>query len=115
MVHGKPSPIDLPNKCFFSLPQLGNLLDGVNEIRRSNTPECMGDLAPLSGKSKGLGDGVSVSVCCTGCGIKGAVFETDVNELGNTHVVSMCVQVAFIVAGCTHAVYYKNSEKCTWH
>ena len=35
------------------------------------------------------------------------MFETDVNELGNTNVVSMCVQVTFIVAGCTHAVYYK--------
>ena len=71
MVHGKPSPIDLPNKlCLFSLPQLGNFLNAVNEIRSCNTPGCMGDLAPLSVKSKGLGGGVSVSVCCTGCGIK---------------------------------------------
>ena len=40
-------------------------------------------------------------------GIKGTMFETHVNEPGNTNVVSKCVQVAFIVAGCTHAVYYK--------
>ena len=54
-----------------------------------------------------MGGGVSVSVCCTGCGIKGTMFETHVNGPGNTNVVSKCVQVAFIVAGCTHAVYYK--------
>ena len=108
MAQGKPSPIDLPNKlCFFPLPQLGKFFDSINELRSCNTPGCRGDLAPISVKSLGLGGGVSVSVCCTGCGIKGAMFETHVNGPGNTNVVSKCVQVAFIVAGCTHAVYYK--------
>ena len=108
MAQGKPSPIDLPNKlCFIPLPQLGKFLDAINEMRSCNTPGCRGDLAPISVKSQGLGGGVSVSVCCTGCGIKGTMFETHVNGPGNTNVVSKCVQVAFIVAGCTHAVYYK--------
>ena len=33
-----------------------------------------------------------------------------VHQLGNTNTVSMCVQVAFIIAGIysTHAVYYKT-------
>ena len=108
MAQGKPSPIDLPNKlCFIPLPQLGKCLDSINELRSCNTPGCRGDLAPISVKSQGLGGGVSVSVCCTGCGIKGTMFETHVNGPGNTNVVSKCVQVAFIVAGCTRAVYYK--------
>ena len=46
-------------------------------------------------QSQGFGGGVSVSVCCTGCGINGAMFETHVNEPGNTNAVSKCVQVAF--------------------
>ena len=111
MAQGKPSPIDLPNKLFyFPLPQLGKFFDSINEIRSCNTPGCRGGgggLAPISVKSQGLGGGVSVSACCTGCGIKGAMFETHVNGPGNTNVVSKCVQVAFIVAGCTHMGYYK--------
>ena len=38
------------------------------------------------------------------------VFDTYMmkKQTGNTDTVSMSVQVAFIVAGCTHAVYYKT-------
>ena len=39
------------------------------------------------------------------------VFDTCVkNEKlhGNTNAVGMCVQIAFIIAGSTHAVYYKT-------
>ena len=35
--------------------------------------------------------------------MKGAMFETHVSQCENS---SMCVQVAFIIAGSTHAVYY---------
>ena len=30
------------------------------------------------------------------------------HQLGSTNAVRMCVQVAFIIAGSTHAVYYKT-------
>ena len=39
------------------------------------------------------------------------MFETSIKhegEFGSTNVVKMCVQVAFIIAGSTHAVYYKT-------
>ena len=39
---------------------------------------------------------MSVGICCTGCARQRAMFETNTN---NTNAVSMCVQVAFIVAG----------------
>ena len=109
-VYGKPSPIDLPNKlCFFPLPQLGKFLDTINELRSCNTPGCRGNLAPVSVNSKGLGGCVSVSIICTGCAKQGGMFETSINEPGHTcsNAVSRCVQVAFIVSGCTHAVYHK--------
>ena len=48
---------------------------------------------------------------CDGCIMKGAVFETHsqyMDQLRTTNTIRMCVQVAFIVAGCTHALYYKT-------
>ena len=39
------------------------------------------------------------------------MFEThsaNLQQLGNTNALSMCVQVAFIIAGSTHARYYKT-------
>ena len=111
-VHGKPSPIDLPNKlCFFPLPQLGKLLDTINELRSCNTPGCRGILAPISVKSKGLGGGVSVTICCTGCAKQGGMFETNINVPGHTNAVSMCVQVAHRrwVYSCSLP---QSSEKC---
>ena len=89
---------------FFLLPQLGHFLDAS---RSCNTPGCRGNLTPISVKSKRLGGGISVSICCTGCAMQGAMFHTLISVPGNTYVVSMCVQVAFIVAGCTHKVYSK--------
>ena len=73
MVRGKPSPTDLPNR--LSLPQLGHFLDAINESRSCNTPGCRGNLAPISVKSRG---GISVSICCTGCVMQGAMFDTHI-------------------------------------
>ena len=106
------SPIDLPNVLgFIELPQLGKFLDVVNKIRSCTTPGCKGNLAPVGVKCRGLGGGLAVSYSCDGCALKGAVLETQsnyVHQLGSTNTVSMCVQVAFIIAGSTHAVYYKT-------
>ena len=40
--------------------------------------------------------------------MKGAMFETHVSQCENSNAISICVQVAFIIAGSTHAVYYKT-------
>ena len=103
------SPIDLPNVLgFIELPQLEHFLAAVNTIRSCVTPGCKGNLHPVGVKCRGLGGGISVSCCCDGCGMKGAMFDTHSRQVGNTNTVSMCVQVAFIVAGSTHASYYKT-------
>ena len=58
---------------------------------------------------KGFGGCVYVSCRCDGCGSGGAYFETYRNQPGRTKdIVSICVQVAFIVAGSTHMGYYKT-------
>ena len=36
------------------------------------------------------------------------MFETHVSQCENSNAISMCVQVAFIIAGSTQAVYYKT-------
>ena len=42
-----------------------------------------------------------------GCASKGAVLETYSKHKEGANTISRCVQVAFIIAGCTHAVYHK--------
>ena len=52
-----------------------------------------------------------ITCCCDGCAMNAVVLDTCVkNEKlrGNTNAVGMCVQIAFIIAGSTHAVYYKT-------
>ena len=82
----------------------------MNKVRRCTTPGCDGDMVPVSVNAKRLGGSLSVACCCSGCAQKGAVFETSperVDELGNSSVIGICVQVAFIIAGNTYAGYYK--------
>ena len=84
-------------------------VDVVNKIRSCTTPGCKGNLAPVGVKCLGLGGGLAVSYSCDGCALKGAVFQTMCTNLAvQVHTVSMYVQVAFIIAGSTHAVYYKT-------
>ena len=105
---GKVSPVDLPNRlCFMTLPDLGKFLKLLNEIRHCATPGCKGNVVPVDVKCQGLGGAVCVSCCCDGCSLKGAVFTTHVSH-DNRNVISTCIQVGFICAGITHAVYYKT-------
>ena len=85
--------------------------DMVNMLQGCKTPGCRGNLVPVSVDSQGLGGSFSISCYCDGCSLKGAVFETSMKHEGefwSTNAVKMCVQVAFIIAGSTHAVYYKT-------
>ena len=81
----------------------------MNEIRGCKTPGCK-NLVPVH---EGLGGTFSITWCCDGCSMNPVVFDTCVkNEKlhGNTNAVGMCVQIAFIIAGNTHAVYYKTPK-----
>ena len=67
---------------------------------------CKGELTPVKVSTFGLGGAVSIKYNCNGCGKHEAHFETSSkNKLYNTSDISMSVQVAFIVAGCTHTTY----------
>ena len=62
-------------------------------------------------KSVGLGGAVSISLTCNGCGNQGVIFETsskyNMYGLGSSTEISIAIQVAFIIASCTHTTYYK--------
>ena len=93
----------------MTLSQLDKFVEQLNSIRRCITPECNGILIPVHVRSTGLGGALSVSYTCNGCAAHSALFETSSKyELSNTSEISVAVQVAFIVAGCTHATYFKT-------
>ena len=80
----------------------------LNQIRVCATPGCKGELIPVHVNSAGQGGAVTIRYTCNGCVSQMAVLETSAKyELGNTNEVSIAVQVAFIIAGCTHMTYYK--------
>ena len=104
-------PIDLPARlCYIELSHLGSFVSTVNQIRTCTTSGCKGKLAPVAVKCRGLGGAVTVRYSCDGCGLKGATFEAHSKcetVLAGSNTISVSLQVAFIIAGCTHATYYK--------
>ena len=102
--------VSIPQKvCFMDLAQLDKFIEQLNHIRSCVTPGCMGELIPVKVSSVGLGGAVSIKYNCNGCANHEALFETSSKyELHNTSDISVAVQVAFIVAGCTHTTYYKT-------
>ena len=99
--------IPIPNKiCFLELKQLDSFIEQLNSIRCCSTHGCTGVLIPSTVKSIGLGGAVSIFFTCNGCFLHHAHFESSVQYEGTSEV-SVAVQVAFMVAGCTHANYYR--------
>ena len=96
--------VAMPHKlCFVDLVQVDQFVQQVNQIRSCNTPGCMGSLVPVSVRYSGLGGAVSISF---GCASKWAVLGTSMGRQTSTEI-SMAIQVAFVVEGCTHAMYCK--------
>ena len=104
-------PILLPNRlCLMELSKLGNFINTVNEIRSCTTPGRKGNLAPVTVNCRGLGGAIAVRYSCDGCNLKGATLETHSKcetVLAGSNTISVSLQVAFIIAGCTHATYCK--------
>ena len=97
--------------CFIELSHLGSFISTVNQIRTCTTSGCKGNLAPVAVKCRRLGGAVTVRYSCDGCGMKGATFEAHSKcetVLAGSNTISVSLQVAFIIAGCTHATYYKT-------
>ena len=105
----KQNPIVIPEKIIVvSLKQLNVFVEAINSIRCCVTPGCNGILVPVSLQSKGLGGTVNISYVCNGCGISKVLFEGSLkSESLNTTEVGASIQVAFIISGCMHAMYYK--------
>ena len=83
----------------------------LNEARSCKSPGCKGDLVPTHVSSQGVCATFSIRCYCHGCSMNPVVFDTHMKndqQGGGTNTVSTSVQVAFIVAGSTHAVYYKT-------
>ena len=98
-------------EAFMDLSELGRFMKTVNRIRGCITPGCTGELTSAHVRSSGLGGALSMSYVCDGCPLQGTQFITfAVYEHVNTSEISVCVQVAFILAGCTHATYYKTLQ-----
>ena len=99
----------VPHKvCFMDLTRLDEFIKQLNHIRACATPGCKGELIPVHINSAGQGGAVTIRYTCSGCISQTAVLETSSRyKLGNSSEVGMAVQVAFIIAGCTHMTYYK--------
>ena len=111
------NPAVIPNRVGF--------VRLSHKIRGCKTQRCDGNLVPVAVKSTRLGGGLSVFFGCDGCKVKLESFTKYEHGPAPNNDISVCVQVAFIVAGCTHAVYCKtlqnalgmntvhpNEEKC---
>ena len=101
-------PILLPNRlCVFELSQLGHFVSMVNANRSCTTPGCKGNFAPIHK----LGGAITVRYSCDGCNLKGATFKAHSEcetVLAGSNTISVSLQVAFIIAGSTHATYCKT-------
>ena len=100
----------VPSKvCFMDLTQLDKFMKQLNQVRKCATPGCQGSLTPVHVKSVGLGGAITIGYTCNGCVSQTAIFETSSKyELGSTNKISIAVQVAFIISGCTHITYYRT-------
>ena len=90
----------------MDLTQLDKFMKQLNQMRNCATPGCKGELTPVHVKSAGLGGAVSIGYTCNGCVSQTTLLETSAKyELTSISEISIAVQVAFIVVGCT---YYKT-------
>ena len=79
----------------------------INAIRGCKPHGCEGELVNFHVRSNGLGGALVVTFACNGCG-KCVLFQTSAMYEGmNTSEIGIALQVAFIVAGCTHSTYFK--------
>ena len=104
------------NIRFMDLKQLNKFIKQVNQVRCCATPGCKSALCPVHVKSIGLGGAFSIISACNGCASQWALFETlSKYKLGCATKISIAAQVAFIIAGCTHACdMLQGAEACTW-
>ena len=105
-------PILLPNRlCMIELSQLGNFVSMVNANRSCTTPGCKGNFAPVAFNCHRLRGAITVRYSCDGCNLKCVTFKAHSKcetVLAGSNTISVSLQVAFIIAGSTHATYCKT-------
>ena len=71
-----------------------------------------GNLVPIRVETLGLGGAISINCLCNGCKCKGVVFNSSYpyNMAPHINEIGMSVKLAFIIAGCTYATYYKTLQ-----
>ena len=82
--------------CFLELKQLEYFVEVLNSIQRCVTPGCLGALVPSTLKSIGLSGAISITFSCLMHHIPNESMEVQ------PKLIAVAVQVAFLVAGCTH-------------
>ena len=94
------------------MTSLGNFIEQLNRIRKCTTPGCDGKIVPTSIESIGLGGSINICYTCSGCVMKYAQLEASskYDGVGSMTEIGMAVQVAFIIAGCTHTTYFKTDD-----
>ena len=108
------TPVNMGKSIFVcEIAQLQQLIDQVNLTSNCYTPRCTGKLVPVNVKLVGLGGAAIVKFACTGCTDRNLAFHSSVTiALSKRTVVSLALQVAFVIAGCTHAQYSKVLKQC---
>ena len=84
----------------MDLSKLDEFVKALNKVRACKTPE---ELARIQVHSIELGDALSVAYICNAYALQCVVLETSFLPKFGGSEVGTCVQVAFILAGCTHA------------
>ena len=110
----RTTPVSIAKSLFIcETSQLQQFIDQMNTTSICHTPRCTGKLVPVNVKLTGLGGAAIVKFSCTGCNDRSLAFHSSVNvTLSKRTVVSLAMQVAFVIAGCGHAQYCKVLKQC---
>ena len=98
------SPVPCRDRvAFMERADIERLMTAVSKRRGCKTTGCEGSLVPVQVKSTGLGGALCVSFVCDGCSKQRVTLRPAEFSVKQKSCVSICVQVAFILAGATHA------------
>ena len=108
------TPVSMARGLFIcETSQLQQFIDEINMTTICHTPRCTGKLVPVNVKLIGLGGAAIIKFACTGCSNRRlALHSSDNVTQSKRTVVSLALQVAFVVAGCAHSQYCKVLKQC---
>ena len=104
-----PTAVSMSKGLFIcETSQVEQFVGQINSTSTCHTPRCSGKLIPVNVKLVGLGGAAIIKFACTGCSNRNLAFHSSVNvALSKRTVVSLALQVAFVISGCAYAQYSK--------